>query len=658
MTGSDQPQSFSTLFGTATTKFFLFFQGERQTNMIEEILTIAQASTYDFRKTAHPEDPLRHLFPEWVSYYRMKWAIAGVLQPKSILEIGVRFGYSALAFLNACPTARYVGIDTDSPTFGGSVGAINWARQACRQYQAEFVVADSTKMKRFPGERYDLVHIDGQQDGEGTMHDLVLAAAQTRYILVDGYFWSRPNFLSASEFVYRYRELIEFYEVSPGYAGELLIKMKTQDISMWQGADSSIALRAAYTKDYYLLDCGGYEAFKRTFGATLEDPRLEAVAKLAGAGPVNRALDLGCGRGELSLELVRRGFEVTAIDYSRDAIAIAREAISRNPDVSSSISLQCDDVNAVELQGQYGIAVAADLIEHMKWAELDRLYARTAKHLAEDGLFIVHTYPNLWYYKYGHQRRLKLARSVGAYLPAEPRSRYELLMHINEQSPRILKRQLSKYFQHVLVWFGSPAEPVANLKRRFSIGEICAAPDLFAVASHSPIQIAKLVSEFCMEPLSESDLKRLGLTVRSYPTGVPVGSRFTVSVELRNDASADLKSADPYPVHLSYHWLGTGGQYVTFGGERTRLLPDARRGSSMAYALNVVSPNTPGEYILRVTLVQERVRWFDQSPNQVYGEVQVSCLEARPKDASTGISDPESSTRALDGLRYRRDDSA
>ena len=45
--------------------------------------TIAEAahSTYDFRDNACPADPLRHLFSEWVPYYRLKWAIAHALQP-------------------------------------------------------------------------------------------------------------------------------------------------------------------------------------------------------------------------------------------------------------------------------------------------------------------------------------------------------------------------------------------------------------------------------------------------------------------------------------------------------------------------------------------------------------------------------------------------
>ena len=597
--------------------------------MVEEILTVARTSVYDFRKTAYPEDPLGHLFPEWLAYYRMKWAIARVLKPESILEIGVRFGYSALAFLNASPSAQYVGIDIDSPSFGGSPGALDWARKACSQYQAKFILADSTEMERFPGGPYDLIHVDGQQDGEGTLHDLILASAQASYILVDGYFWSRANFFSASDFLFRYRELIEFYEVIPGYAGELLIKMKVPNLPSTEiRADSSIALKSAYTKDYYLLDCGGFDAFKRTYGSTLEDPRLEALAKIARAAPVSRALDLGCGRGELSLELARRGFKVTAIDYSEDAVAIAREAISRNPQLSSSITLECNDVNAADIRGQYGIAVAADLIEHMKPAELDRLYQRTAKHLGPDGLFIVHTYPNQWYYKYEYARRQRLARQIGAFLPVEPRTRYELLMHINEQSPRILRRQLSKYFRHVLVWFGTPTEPAENLRCKFSISEMRAATDLFAVASHQPIPVAQLIRQLCMEAVAESDRKKIGLIVKSRPATVRPGSRFFVAVEVHNRTAIYLKSVEPYPVHLSYHWLSTNGQYVVFDGERTRLVPDARPDSTVVYQLKVTSPDTPGMYVLRVALVQESIGWFDLASDGVCCAIKISCAEA------------------------------
>jgi 2-polyprenyl-3-methyl-5-hydroxy-6-metoxy-1,4-benzoquinol methylase len=594
-------------------------------NMIEDILATAKDSTYDFRETAFPEDPLRHLFSDWVSYYRMKWAISRVLEPKTILEIGVRFGYSALAFLNASPSARYLGIDLDSPAFGGTVGAIDWARKACNQYRAQFLIADSTKLDRFPGERYDLIHVDGQQDGDGTMNDLVLAAAQAEYILVDGYFWSRQNFLWASEFLYRYRDLIEYYHVIPGYAGELLIRMKAQDISAARSSDSSSGLRTAYTKEYYLFDCEGHEAFKRSAGAKLEDARLEAVAKLVGAGPVNRALDLGCGRGELSLELARRGFEVTAIDYSEDAVQITKEAINRSPNLARQISVQCNDVNAAEFGERCGIAVAVDLIEHMEPGELDKLYRKVADHLALDGLFIVHTYPNLWYYKYEYSRKLRVAKQIGAYLPTQPRSRYELLMHINEQSPRVLKRQLRNHFPNVVVWFGKPENVGENLERKFSISEMRAAPDLFAIASHSPISLDKLLAEIRMKALDEKDIKGLEITIKTHPPEMRTGSHYPLTVELWNDSLTDLKSVAPYPIHLAYHWMNLKEELLVLDGERTHLSPDSKAGSKNVYEMTVASPAESGTYLLRVTLVQERIRWFDQIPGGVYCDLKMVC---------------------------------
>ena len=97
-------------------------------------------------------------------YYRLKFAIAKTLQPKSILEVGVRFGYSARAFLEASPAANLLGIDLDCNLYGGQKGALEWARQITAAYDAEFVTADTQQMKRLPGSIYDLIHVDGQQD--------------------------------------------------------------------------------------------------------------------------------------------------------------------------------------------------------------------------------------------------------------------------------------------------------------------------------------------------------------------------------------------------------------------------------------------------------------------------------------------------------------
>lgn len=93
--------------------------------MIDKIIECYKSSKYDFRKFAFENDPLNKYFDQWVDYYRMKWAIAKAVSANSILEIGVRYGYSAHAFLSALPDACYLGVDSDEARFGGEVGAVD-----------------------------------------------------------------------------------------------------------------------------------------------------------------------------------------------------------------------------------------------------------------------------------------------------------------------------------------------------------------------------------------------------------------------------------------------------------------------------------------------------------------------------------------------------
>jgi hypothetical protein len=124
--------------------------------------------------------------------YSEKYNLASILRPNSILEIGVRCGYSAAAFLAACPTARYLGIDHGVPgdKHGGLDGALDFARQMLAEKfpsaQARIEVADTQQMSALPGGSVDLVYIDGDHSYSGCRHDLHLAAAlRPRYVLVD-----------------------------------------------------------------------------------------------------------------------------------------------------------------------------------------------------------------------------------------------------------------------------------------------------------------------------------------------------------------------------------------------------------------------------------------------------------------------------------------
>jgi hypothetical protein len=198
---------------------------------IDRILRSAALSTYDFRTWAYPDDPLKDRWESWVPYYRLKWAIAGELCPRTILEIGVRYGYSIRAFLaGAFPVVPQVlGVDKDDGSYGGQVGALAWARTQLGAY-ATFLHADSQTMPSFPHPShtpdgiYDLVHIDGQQDHVGTVNDGRKALRQARYVLIDGYFWTPENFAGANELLWLDHERIAWTLMIPGYAGELLIR--------------------------------------------------------------------------------------------------------------------------------------------------------------------------------------------------------------------------------------------------------------------------------------------------------------------------------------------------------------------------------------------------------------------------------------------------
>lgn len=137
----------------------------------------------------HPHD--RPALPAWRDCYEMKFALARLIRPRSILEIGVRAGYSALALLTASPEATYLGLDNDSDTHGGFRGAIDHARRILADYPAEILEvssADYAARLSANGTRptFDLVHVDGDHSLTGCLADLRLASALgPRVILVD-----------------------------------------------------------------------------------------------------------------------------------------------------------------------------------------------------------------------------------------------------------------------------------------------------------------------------------------------------------------------------------------------------------------------------------------------------------------------------------------
>ena len=140
----------------------------------------------------HPQDthPWNFRTPEFYEEYRLKYALAKVIQPTTILEVGVRFGYSAQSFFFAAPRATYVGLDKDEPSWGPYKGVPRlWAEDALHRVHphADFLTWETDtqiEKQEFVPRGFDLVHIDADHSYKGALHDMLTFWAFCRRVMV------------------------------------------------------------------------------------------------------------------------------------------------------------------------------------------------------------------------------------------------------------------------------------------------------------------------------------------------------------------------------------------------------------------------------------------------------------------------------------------
>lgn len=201
-----------------------------------------------------------------------------------------------------------------------------------------------------------------------------------------------------------------------------------------------------YSREYFLTECNGHEEFQQ---GRLPS-RLQAALAIAGELKGKRILDVGCGRGEVVLYCLRQGAEACGVDYSADALVLARQGAGTEPG-----HYQRADARYLPFQnGTFDLALMLDIVEHLYPAELARALADVHRVLKPGGVLIVHTMPNLWYYRLGYPLFRMVQRLRGKRLPRDPRVRWQFVstVHVNEQTPLTLRRALKGAGLAARVW--------------------------------------------------------------------------------------------------------------------------------------------------------------------------------------------------------------
>jgi hypothetical protein len=106
---------------------------------------------------------------------------------------------------------------------------------------------------------------------------------------------------------------------------------------------------------------------------------------------------------------------------------------------------------------------------------------------------------------------------------------------------------------------------------------------------------------------------RGGLTVNSDTFVVEPGRQVSLKVTVENGSDTTWYCSGSNPVRFSYHWRDLSGEVVVFDGFRTPMPRDLKPRESITGNVAVEVPDTLGDLLLELTMVQEGLSWFEDN---------------------------------------------
>jgi SAM-dependent methyltransferase len=142
---------------------------------------------------------------------------------------------------------------------------------------------------------------------------------------------------------------------------------------------------------------GQYDLLYQDKDYAAECDLIESAIRRFGQGPVQSILDMGCGTGNHTIPLTRRGYSVTGLDLSPEMLSHARQKVAETSeaDGGSNPEFIQADVRSADLGRKFDVVLMMFAVlgyQHRNQDVMDALHT-VRKHLRPGGLFIC----DFWY---------------------------------------------------------------------------------------------------------------------------------------------------------------------------------------------------------------------------------------------------------------------
>lgn len=160
-------------------------------------------------------------------------------------------------------------------------------------------------------------------------------------------------------------------------------------LQLYAGIRRSKVPADLYGKGYYLNrdGCEGSQEFAKYKGAKLSNRLATVLSEIQETQDIDghTFLDLGCGRGELSLQLEKKAKRVVSVDYSIPAIKTAKQILKKAELVQADIVDFLPRLRTEEFDG----ILMIDIVEHLFDWELKIVFNNIRRLLKRGGYLYI-----------------------------------------------------------------------------------------------------------------------------------------------------------------------------------------------------------------------------------------------------------------------------